>query len=130
MTASGPIPDEGELHSFPASRVALVPASRPADVLPVLGWVPGNWNSAFPVPSPIGFATVLRSWEERFGARLFALTHDQAWLLVERPPPDLDAALPVAAEHFVLCDEPAGRQPVRTTAAEIAGAPVWYFWWD
>jgi hypothetical protein len=30
----------------------------------------------------------------------------------------------------VFCDEPAGRQPVRTTAAEIAGAPGWYFWWD
>jgi hypothetical protein len=51
-------------------------------------------------------------------------------LLVERPPPDPDAALPVAAEHFVFCDEPAGRQSVQTTAAEIAGAPVWYFWWD
>jgi len=115
---------------FPASRIALVPAGRPADVLPVLGWIPGNWNCAFPAPSPVGFAAVLRSWEERFGARLFVLSHDQAWLLVERPPRDLDAALPVAAEHFVFCDEPAGRQPVRTTATDIAGAPVWYFWWD
>jgi len=30
----------------------------------------------------------------------------------------------------VFCDEPAGRQPVRTTAAEIINAPVWDFWWD
>jgi Domain of unknown function (DUF4253) len=78
----------------------------------------------------VGFAAVMRSWEERFGARLFALTHDEACLLVERPPLDLDTALPVAAEHFVFCDEPAGRQSVRTTAAEIIGAPIWYFWWD
>jgi hypothetical protein len=42
----------------------------------------------------------------------------------------LGAALPVAAEHWVFCDEPAGRQPVRRTAAEIVDAPVWYFWWD
>jgi hypothetical protein len=61
---------------------------------------------------------------------LFAMTHDAAHLLVERPPRDLDSALPVAAEHWVFCDEPAGRQPVQTTAAEIVDSPVWYFWWD
>ncbi len=121
---------EAAVRSFPASRIALVPAGRPADVLPVLGWCPGDWADALPVPSPVGFAAVLRSWEERFGARLFAMTHDEAYLLVERPPRGLDAALPVAAEHFVFCDEPAGRQPVRTTAADVVDAPVWYFWWD
>jgi hypothetical protein len=36
----------------------------------------------------------------------------------------------VAAEHFVFCDEPAGRQSVRMTAGEIVDAPRWYFWWD
>jgi len=121
---------EAAVGSFPASRIVLVPADRPADVLPVLGWCPGDWSGAFPVPSPVGFAAVLRSWEERFGARLFAMTHDEAYLLVERPPRSLDAALPVAAEHFTFCDEPAGRQPVRTTAADIVNAPLWYFWWD
>jgi Domain of unknown function (DUF4253) len=121
---------EAALRSFPASRIVLVPADRPADVLPVLGWWPGDWDSAFPAPNSVGFAAVLRSWEERFGARLFAMTHDAAHLLVERPPRDLDSALPVAAEHWVFCDEPAGRQPVQTTAAEIVDAPVWYFWWD
>jgi Domain of unknown function (DUF4253) len=126
----GPDVLEAAVGSFPASRIVLVSADRPADVLPLLGWYPGNWGDAFPVPSPVGFAAVLRSWEERFGARLFALTGDETYLLVERPPHDLDAALPVAAEHFVFCDEPAGRQPVRTTAAEIVDAPVWYFWWD
>ena len=59
-----------------------------------------------------------------------ALTHDEAYLLVERPPYDLDTALPVAAEHFVFCDEPAGRQSVQTTAAQIIDAPVWHFWRD
>jgi hypothetical protein len=121
---------EAAVRSFPASRIALVPADRPADVLPVLGWCPGNWGDAFPVPSPVGFAAVLRSWEERFGARLLAIRYDKAYLLVGRPPRSLDAALPVAAEHWVFCDEPAGRQPVRTTAAKIVDAPVWDFWWD
>jgi len=121
---------EEVLRLLPTVGIALVPADRPADVLTVLGWCPGNWSDAFPVTAPVALAAVLRSWEERFGARLLALTHDQAWLLVERPPPDLDAALPVAAEHWVFCDEPAGRQPVRTTAADIIDAPLWYFWWD
>jgi hypothetical protein len=73
---------EAAVGSFPASRIALVPADRPADVLPVLGWCPGDWAGALPVPSPVGFAAVLRSWEERFGARLFAMSHDEAYLLV------------------------------------------------
>ena len=63
---------EAALREFSASRIALIPADRPADVLPVLGWCPGNWNSCFPVPSPVGFAAVMRSWEERFGAPLAA----------------------------------------------------------
>jgi hypothetical protein len=121
---------EAAVRPFSASRIALVPADRPADILPVLGWCPGNWCCALPVPSPVGFAAVMRSWEERFGARLFAMTHDEAYLLVQRPPRGLDAALPIAAEHLVFCDEPAGRQPVRTTASDIIDAPVWYFWWD
>jgi len=121
---------EAAVGSFPASRIVLVPSERPADVPPVLGWCPGDWECAFPAPTPVGLAAVLRSWEERFGARLFAMTHDKAYLLVERPPRDLDAALPVAAEHWVFCDEPAGRQPVRATAADIINAPVWHFWWD
>ena len=77
-TALPPKAPEEALQKFPASRIALVPATRPADVLPVLGWIPGNWESAFPADAPVGFAAVLRSWEERFGARLFALSHDQA----------------------------------------------------
>ena len=121
---------EAALRSFPASRIAVVPADRPADVLLVLGWCPGNWEGAFAADTPVALSAVLRSWEDRFGARLFALTHDEAYLLIERPPPDLDAALPIAAEHWVFCDEPAGRQPVRTTAADIIDRPVWYFWWD
>lgn len=122
---------EAALRSFRASRIALVPADRPADVLPVLGWCPGSWESVFyAVDTPVAMAAVLRSWEERFGARVFAMSYDRAHLLVERPPGDLDAALPVAAEHWLFCDDPAGRQAVRTTAANLIGNPIWYFWWD
>lgn len=119
-----------QLCSFPASRIALVPADRPANVLPVIGWCPGSWEYVFSVATPVAMAAVLRSWEERFGARVFAMTFDAAHLLVKRPPRDMDAALPVAAEHWLFCDDDAGRQPVRTTAANLIGNPIWYFWWD
>jgi hypothetical protein len=124
------------VHTIALARIALVPAARPADALPVLGWCPGNWFDLYGgqgvgvVPSSAGFAAVLRSWEDRFGARLFAMTHDEAYLLVTRPPRDPDAALRIAAEHHVFCDEPAGRQPIRQTAKDLASNPLWYFWWD
>jgi hypothetical protein len=124
------------VRTIASARIALVPAGRPADTLPALGWCPGNWFDLYgghgvgSVPSPVGFAAVLRSWEDRFGARLFAMTRDEAYLLVACPPPDLDTALAIAAEHYVVCDEPAGRQPIRQTAEKLVGNPLWYFWWD
>jgi hypothetical protein len=33
---------QATLRAFPPSRIALIPAERPADVLTVLGWCPGN----------------------------------------------------------------------------------------
>jgi hypothetical protein len=41
-TALPPKALEEALQKFPASRIALVPAARPADVLPVLGWIPAS----------------------------------------------------------------------------------------
>jgi hypothetical protein len=54
---------------------------------------------------------------------------------VERPPRDLAAAQPVAAEHYAVCDECANHMgPALTTIPEIApavvDAPMWSFWWD
>ena len=114
MTASAPVPDEGELRL----GTVRLPAGRPLrledDSDEPVAWIT---ETAVPEPGPLWSA-------------LTALHGQTGLVLVERPPPDLDAALPVAAEHFVFCDEPAGRQSVRTTAAEIIGAPIWYFWWD
>jgi hypothetical protein len=53
------------LDSLPPARIGLAAATRPADVLPLIGW-PGGFNR-FPTGLPI--AAVLRSWEDRFGPR-------------------------------------------------------------
>lgn len=78
---------------------------------------------------------VLRSWEDRFGARLLELGFDDIKLLVERPPHDLASAQPIAAEHYAVCDEGANHLgPALTTIREIApalvNAPMWSFWRD
>lgn len=46
------------------AHLALVPATRPADTLAVLGWR-GTCNYHNDV---VGLSAVLRSWEDRFGA--------------------------------------------------------------
>jgi len=51
---------------MPDTRIGLVAAERPADVPLVIGWEgPVNWGD-FLLP----LTAVLRSWEDRFGARV------------------------------------------------------------
>ena len=110
------------------ARLGLVPADRPADVLPRLGWAGVvNWFD-----SPLPVAAVLRSWEERFGATLLEVGFADIRVLVERPPRDLAAAQRIAAEHVVLCDGCGGRglSDIASLAASLVSAPIWSFWWD
>jgi hypothetical protein len=122
------------LGSLPPAHLGLVPAARAADVLPLAGWLATDaFESAFEGALP--FAAVLRSWEDRFGARLLRVGPGaEIQLLVERPPRTEEEALALAAEHFAFCDEwHAGDQGL-TTVSEIASvvlaAPTWRFWWD
>jgi hypothetical protein len=112
---------------FPGLALGLVPAARPADILPLIGWLGSDrFDSALPI------AAVLRSWEDRFGARLVEAGHDEIRLLVDRPPRTLDHARAVAAEHYALADECGGRglSTVPAIAASLIGSPFWAFWWD
>ena len=115
------------LGSLPPAPIGLVPASRPADVLPTVGW---RTIDRFPTSLPV--AAVLRSWEARFGARLLDVGPGaQIRLLVERPPRSAEAAQRVAAEHFAFCDESAGQglHDIAAIAASLVDAPVWTCWW-
>jgi hypothetical protein len=44
--------------------------------------------------------------------------------------PAMAAALKPAALETASCSATSPPGGSRCTAAEIAGAPVWYFWWD
>jgi hypothetical protein len=114
------------LSSLPAARIGLVPAARPADVLPLIGWTPSDQSDALPV------AAVVRSWEDRFGARLLEVGFAQISLLIDRPPRSTGQAQRIAAEHFAFCDECAGQglSDISRITASLMATPIWTFWWD
>ncbi len=52
-------------------------------------------------------------------------------LLVSRPPQTLQAAQPIAAEHFAFADEAhKGPRWISEIARVIVNNPFWDFWWD
>ncbi|MFD7262460.1 DUF4253 domain-containing protein [Streptomyces sp. NPDC059874] len=110
-------------------RLALVPAGRGADVPAAFGWSgPVNHEN-----DTARISAVLRSWEDRYGARVLALGFATLDLYVPAPPRTLVEALPVAAEHFAFCPDNVwqGSGTVRDYAEEaLVGSTHWSFWWD
>ncbi|MBI4939680.1 MAG: DUF4253 domain-containing protein [Actinobacteria bacterium] len=108
--------------------LCLAAVGRGADVLDAVGWS-GHANHD---PGPGETSAVLRSWEERFGARLVAAGFDTVLLSVAAPPRGLDEALRVAAEHHAFCPDNVGQGSgsLREYAQELVGNAEWAFWWD
>src|ERR1700722_3293886 len=74
---------------------------------------------------------ILRSWEDRFGARVIDVGYADLRLFVERPPRTLEAAQRVAAEHvFLASDCLDGCRSIPDLAPLLVNAPIWTFWWD
>ncbi|MEV4426902.1 DUF4253 domain-containing protein [Streptomyces sp. NPDC049602] len=112
------------------ARPALVPARRSADIPAVIGWG-GPMNHENDVAR---LCAVLRSWEDRFGARVVALTFDQLVVSVAAPPRTVEEAEAVAAEHFAFCPDnvtQGNHDDLRAYAREaLLNTPMWSFWWD
>jgi hypothetical protein len=113
------------------ARIGLAVADRPADALAAMGWCPGNWN----IPGYLEAAAVVRSWEDRFGARLLEVGMDSFKVLVERPPTTLAEAERIAVEHALFADEVTcagqeGMTQVAQIAPRLLMSPIWGFWWD
>jgi hypothetical protein len=123
---------DAALGSMPPARIGLITAARPADAIAIVGWDPFD-PRLHPLPNALWIAAVLRSWEDRFGARLLSVGHGaNLQLLVRRAPRSPEAAQRVAAEHFVFCDESAGRglRDISAISAAIVNAPIWSFSWS
>ena len=110
------------------SHLALVPGTRPADTVAVLGWR-GTCNYHDDVA---GLAAVLRSWEHRYGALLVQIDSATLWLSVAAPPRTRQECRAVAAEHFAFCPDVDSEdpRPLRVYAATLDGRRDWRFWWD
>jgi hypothetical protein len=115
-----------------SARIGLVPASRPADVLALIGH-----DSISRDADPQALAAVLRSWEDRFGATLLEVGFAHIRLLARRPPRTRPDAQAIAAELWAMCDEfwPAGTMSTALTsvgdiAEYIVRTPVWSLWLD
>ncbi|MEV7583268.1 DUF4253 domain-containing protein [Streptomyces erythrochromogenes] len=115
--------------SLESPRPALVPVGRSADLPAAIGWSgPVNFES-----DVARLCAVLRSWEDRFGVRVVALSHARLDLSVAAPPRTLAEALAVAAEHFAFCPDNIwqGYESIRVYAEEaLVGNAHWTFWWD
>jgi uncharacterized protein DUF4253 len=123
---------DAALGSLPPARIGLITASRPADAIAVTGWNPFDPRLRS-LPNALWIAAVLRSWEDRFGARLLSVGHGaQLQLLVTRAPRSFEAAQRVAAEHSVFGDGCAGRglRDISAISAAIVNAPIWNFSWS
>jgi len=83
------------------------------------GLVPVLVVSGDQFDDPVPIAAVLRSWEDRFGARLLEVGFAEIRLLVQRPPRTIEATRAVAAEHFAFADE-CGAVPPGSGALELA----------
>ncbi|MEU6350256.1 DUF4253 domain-containing protein [Streptomyces sp. NPDC047072] len=109
-------------------RLALVPARRSADIPAAIGWTgPLNYEG-----DVARLCAVLRSWEDRFGTRVIALTFDTLTLSVAAPPTTEPEAEAVAAEHFAFCPDNITQGPATLTAyaKDLTDAHTWTFWWD
>ncbi|WJZ02501.1 DUF4253 domain-containing protein [Corynebacterium freiburgense] len=109
------------------AALVIVPVTRPADAPAAVGWT-GAINYDY---SGADISTVLRSWEDRYGAVLMSLDFDFLTLQVAKPPtPNSDVDL-LAQEHELFCPDNIHQgildiEEYKQTLYES----LWGFWWD
>jgi hypothetical protein len=107
-------------------RMVLVPAVSSSDAL-----VAGLCTLA-EINDIAGHAAVLRSWEQRLGARAIALRHDTLFVSVAATPADRVQAAHIACEHFVFAPDNVlqNSDSFPDYVDTLVGTNVWGFWWD
>jgi uncharacterized protein DUF4253 len=115
------------LHYFTTrfiAHLALVRAGRSADVPALAGW-----EADAPA---VELSALLRTWEDRFGARVIGFEGSSVFVSVASPPLSSRHAAHVALEHVLtgasnLHD---GTFPFPDYAEALRGERLWSFWWD
>ncbi|MGW5354334.1 DUF4253 domain-containing protein [Streptomyces sp. NPDC004031] len=130
----GPSPDAvarvavGQMLHYFTTRfvayVALVRVDRSADIPAAVGW-----EADAPA---LELSALLRTWEDRFGARVIGFEGASLFVSVASPPLASRHAAHVALEHVLtgatnLND---GGFPFAEYAEALRGERLWSFWWD
>lgn len=113
---------------YPFVRVHLAPTPVPWQVFAY--WPYGGWNEA---PWPAEQLTMVRHWNERFGAELISRPGDYFEMVVWDPPTTRAAALRLADECIGFGEETVfgyGNIPDDERVRRAGSCRVWYFWWD
>ncbi|POM23198.1 hypothetical protein BTM25_43500 [Actinomadura rubteroloni] len=108
--------------------LGLVAVERGADALAAAGWQGALNHNEWTAP----LSAVVRSWEDRFAARVVGMGFNTLELSVAAPPVTARHALQVAAEHWAFCPDILFQGPgtLAGYAEEIRGKTWWSFWWD
>lgn len=101
--------------------IGLVPAVDGATAIAACGWPSSAVDT-------LEAAAVVRSWQDRFGARVCVLGINKLVMTVAGPPGDVEEARWVAAEHLAL--RKSFEAGFDEYAMALIGAQVWSFWWD
>ncbi|HEX8699472.1 MAG TPA: DUF4253 domain-containing protein [Myxococcaceae bacterium] len=83
----------------------------------------GGWNDS---PKPAEQASVLRSWQERFGTDVAFVGADVLELVTDTPPATEDQVEAAAIEVGLFCSEASSHRANLT----LVRSNCWFFWWD
>jgi hypothetical protein len=103
--------------------LGLVPSRDSAGTITACGWFCRGGD-------PAELTAVVRSWQQRFGARLCSLGYATLYLAVAWPPATREHARRVAAEHWAFCPSIGGFVTFDEYAEELVGAEIWSFFWE
>jgi hypothetical protein len=109
----------------PRVPVALVPTSSSWHVPALLRFEAG-------LAAPAMHAAMAKHWHELYGAEIVGMLPDLVEMRVARPPTARDAALALAKEQYLYCQDVVvqGTQTIQALAAGLLNGTAWFFWWD
>jgi hypothetical protein len=124
---AGPDMTADQIEVDQPGGLLLVPVARPADVPAALGWI-GATNSDL---AGAELTSVLRSWEDRFGAVLTGLGFDTMTVQLARIPENPETIQAILAEHYAFCADNIDQGlPADQYAEGLTEWRHWDFWWD
>ncbi|MEO0564233.1 MAG: DUF4253 domain-containing protein [Chloroflexota bacterium] len=89
----------------------------------------GNWNAC---PSADIHVGIHQYWHTLYDTEIIALINDIVICRVNNPVTDKDAALALAKDQMMYCDDIVnqGFGTLKALASSLIGSTYWSFWWD